>query len=78
MKIDELIKYYEYQIAHPQNGAPNGYDERDLMALKIALAALKAHKRGFRMCEFKETCSDWSCDYRPVQTELDEILGGLE
>lgn len=75
MTIDELIKYAEEIYKEIKDCE---YVDRDILIYKIALATLKAHKQGLKLCEFKETCSDWSCDYRPVQTELDEIIGELE
>lgn len=54
--------------------------EMQIKLHEIALACLKAYKQGLRMCELDPETKDkdGDMDWVKVQTELDEILGGLE
>jgi hypothetical protein len=86
MTIDELIKYYEEEIKRKEimlsiNCTDEIDDEVifDLKAFEIALATLKAHKQGLRMCEVKwyPYGMMWECNIPKVQTDLDKILSNL-
>ena len=70
MTIDELIEYAEIRVKH-FNELPVKVAEEYLNS--IALATLKTHKQGLRMCKYTPLFED----YEPVQTELDEILNNL-
>lgn len=80
MTRDELIRELENGIIQFKE---DGF-EYDYMAYSIALATLKNCKDRLRVCKANpinhEKMGNWTwvdIEWRPVQTELDEILRGL-
>ena len=74
MTIDELIAHSEGIIKY---GSTDDFMEETFELIKIALAYLNAHKQGFELCCKKEITM-YNFKYLPVQTELDEIIEGLD
>lgn len=71
MTIDELIKWLEKEIPDINDKFPK------CRAYEIALATLKAHKYGFKICANRDM-TDMYEDWTPVETELDKILEEME
>lgn len=74
MTIDELISKIEARIKQTETLCGNNKTYTGHTADKIALAALQAHKQGYRMFTYDYSERDWL----PAECELNEILKGLE